>query len=725
MLESCVQMSSLRPLIVTVVFGHGVMGGAEQWLIDMIENRPANVAVEAILLGESADLERWLDESGLRRRTIVTGPAIFNIARSTVLLVRELRRRRPDVLVFNGIKAAVVGSPAAAVLGIASIWCKHDYVFDRSAGRAVSRLVDAVVATSRELILDVSTKRKVVVPPPYPGIPSSPAIARDFWTSRGIDLSRPTVAMIGRLVHYKGYDIAIKALASSRDWQLVIVGAEDISEPGYLQTLQSLASGLGVSDRVLFAGRVEHVKTSLAAFDAVAVLTTNRPTSRYTYEGFGLTVLEAFAAGVPVLATADVPAVDLARDAAIIVDGDSPSAVVEALGSVRSLTANALSAAERLRSAYGSAPQCAAEFFSELSRVAARPGVETCTSRPLSVVSTVLNEILTIDALLTDVLNELNADDEFIVVDGGSRDGTREAILMRAAADPRLQLLDESASGISAGRNEGVRAARHNSIAFTDSGCRPADGWLDGLRSGLSHADHPSLVTGTYRATSSSRWGLAQAVAHYPDTDEVRRRTPLVRTYGRLFGTKFSAPMCTGRSMAVTREAWAEAGGFPEELRTAEDVTFGRAIVKSGGIALIAADAEVEWEQRSSVAATAKMFYNYGLGGAKSGDPLLVSRDIARGIAYLALPLMLIKRPGLTGLAALAYLSLPISRARRRRARLGVYPMLPFALALKDLAKAIGCAVGLGQRPPNHQTREQPVGSTSDGPNREKRKLSD
>src|ERR1019366_6094840 len=233
----------------------------------------------------------------------------------------------------------------------------------------------------------------------------------------------------------------------------------------------------------------------LAAFDAVAVLTTNRPTSRYTYEGFGLTVLEAFAAGVPVLATADVPAVDLARGAAVIVEGGSPGAVVDALLSVRSLTANALSAAVRLRSAYGSAPQRAAEFFSELSRVAARPGVQTSASRPLSVVSTVLNEVLTIDDLLTDVLNQLDADDEFIVVDGGSRDGTREAVLVRATADPRLRLLDVPASGISAGRNEGVRAARHNSIAFTDAGCRPADGWLDGLRSGLSHADRPSLVT--------------------------------------------------------------------------------------------------------------------------------------------------------------------------------------------------------------------------------------
>jgi hypothetical protein len=58
MLESCAQMSKLRALSVTVVFGYEVLGGAEQWLIDVIENRPANVAVEAILLGESADLER-------------------------------------------------------------------------------------------------------------------------------------------------------------------------------------------------------------------------------------------------------------------------------------------------------------------------------------------------------------------------------------------------------------------------------------------------------------------------------------------------------------------------------------------------------------------------------------------------------------------------------------------------------------------------------------------
>jgi GT2 family glycosyltransferase len=64
---------------------------------------------------------------------------------------------------------------------------------------------------------------------------------------------------------------------------------------------------------------------------------------------------------------------------------------------------------------------------------------------------------------------------ELIVVDNGSRDGTR-AILERYGA--RLRVLEEPVRGAGAARNRGICEAAHPLVAFTDADCRVAAAWL-------------------------------------------------------------------------------------------------------------------------------------------------------------------------------------------------------------------------------------------------------
>jgi hypothetical protein len=103
-------------------------------------------------------------------------------------------------------------------------------------------------------------------------------------------------------------------------------------------------------------------------------------------------------------------------------------------------------------------------------------------------------------------------------------------------------------------------------------------------------------------------------------------------------------------------------------------------------------DAAVEWDQRSSLRSTARMYHRYGLGVAKSGDLRLQARDAARLAAYGVGPLLLLRRrsrrAAMTG--ALLYYSLPAWRGMRRGASPLAFAQIPLAMATKDLGKVTG-----------------------------------
>jgi hypothetical protein len=73
---------------------------------------------------------------------------------------------------------------------------------------------------------------------------------------------------------------------------------------------------------------------------------------------------------------------------------------------------------------------------------------------------------------------------EIIVVDGPSKDGTRQ-LLEDADRAARLRLVPQARlEGISAARNLGLSAARGEIVCFLDDDAVPAPSWLDGILSG-------------------------------------------------------------------------------------------------------------------------------------------------------------------------------------------------------------------------------------------------
>jgi len=177
----------------------------------------------------------------------------------------------------------------------------------------------------------------------------------------------PLLVTSGRLNPEKGFDVVLRALAQldggPRAPHLIVQGAGP-----QLQELQALARDLDLSGRVTFAGFVENPYAILKK--AALVVQASRR------EGFGNVLIEAMAAGVPVVAT-DCPVgprvILKGGQAGILVLPDDPKALAAAIRQV--LGDPVLSARLRASGPALSAPytvsRTVADFQTEFAALAA------------------------------------------------------------------------------------------------------------------------------------------------------------------------------------------------------------------------------------------------------------------------------------------------------------------------------------------------------------------
>ena len=106
--------------------------------------------------------------------------------------------------------------------------------------------------------------------------------------------NRPLLLFIGRLRHYKGVDVLIRAMRSVDDAHLLIVGDGPMR-----RDLQQLAGAQQLADRITFLGECTEPEALAARYAAQLFLlpSTNRA------EALGIVQLEAMACRLPVICT--------------------------------------------------------------------------------------------------------------------------------------------------------------------------------------------------------------------------------------------------------------------------------------------------------------------------------------------------------------------------------------------------------------------------------------
>ncbi len=166
----------------------------------------------------------------------------------------------------------------------------------------ILRSVDAILATSPAYVqtspfLRKLTERVHVIPlgiDPTPFSHPDPNTVSDIrrrWARNG---AGPVLLFVGRLRYYKGLDVLLDALVHIPDALLWVIGRGPMED-----AWQHRAKVLGLTGRVRFIGDVEEEQLPLyyAAADLFVLPATQRA------EAFGLVLVEAMMAGLPVIST--------------------------------------------------------------------------------------------------------------------------------------------------------------------------------------------------------------------------------------------------------------------------------------------------------------------------------------------------------------------------------------------------------------------------------------
>ncbi|HSB70241.1 MAG TPA: glycosyltransferase family 4 protein [Candidatus Methylomirabilis sp.] len=227
-------------------------------------------------------------------------------------LVRIFRAVRPDLVHTHLAKAGALGRVAARLTGVPlCVHTFHGHVLEGYFHPAVARIfgwierglarrTDRIVAISprlREDILAMGIGR----PEQVEVIPLGLDLARfrsgasaGLREAIGVARDTPLLGIVGRLVPIKDHPALFQALAlldgGDGAPHLVVVGDGERR-----QALERLASGLHLDSRIHFLGWRDDLEAILGELDVIICCSRN--------EGTPLALIEAMAAGVPVLST--------------------------------------------------------------------------------------------------------------------------------------------------------------------------------------------------------------------------------------------------------------------------------------------------------------------------------------------------------------------------------------------------------------------------------------
>lgn len=332
-------------------------GGIARWMAEVAKRyRPGSLIVSTGQFPESADVDEQfpnrIDRVAVPARRLRTIPGILMWSRRVAALARTTRA---EFVWCGNLKPASypakwalerTGVPFGVLLHGGDLLILQHQVqqspFKRRTARALLRSASVFVANSdwtRDLCLTVLWEIGVpITPDRVRTVPlgADPAFFRPNIDTAGVRErygldDRRWLLSVARLTRHKGIDTVLHAVARLRDaypdlGYLVAGSGDDLAR------LQELARELGVADRIRFLDRVPDRNLPALYNCAEIYLGVSRLMERRV-EGFGISLVEASACAVPVIAgrSGGIPAAVRDGETGLLVDAESPDAVAQAI----------------------------------------------------------------------------------------------------------------------------------------------------------------------------------------------------------------------------------------------------------------------------------------------------------------------------------------------------------------------------------------------------------
>ncbi len=270
-----------------------------------------------------------LDALGVPHRSVRCGPDVsVRMARD---VVRAIRAERPALVHTHLVHADAYGGLGARLLGIPSVSTRHNddryllgpfrYV-DRALARPARRLI--AISDAVRLFLERAGHDPAKLVTIRYGLDTLPSARSDPTPAEaGIPADVPLALAVGRLIAQKDHATLLRAFERVRlavpQAQLAILGSGPLESE-----TRALARELGLENAVTLPGRTD-IRDWLERADVFV------HSSRW--EGFGIVLLEAMLAGLPVVATrvSAVPEVVADGETGVLVEAGDAGALATAL----------------------------------------------------------------------------------------------------------------------------------------------------------------------------------------------------------------------------------------------------------------------------------------------------------------------------------------------------------------------------------------------------------
>jgi glycosyltransferase involved in cell wall biosynthesis len=320
---------------VGMFFNHAsIIGGGELSFIDLIDQLRNHTIVPVAFVPGQGEISDELHKRDIPVNCYPSPPIrfyTFPIVLFTLLkLTLFLHRYRLSIVHTNGARCMLYAGVAAAFNKIPVIWhirvLERDAVLDRFRAMLATKIISisAAVAQTMHPISKAQSKIRII----YNGINTQPLLeAPPSNLQQDLLLpALPVILAVGRLCEVKRFHILIEACKLLKDncppFTCLIIGQDAAAEKSYCKNLRSLPA-LYKLDNIIFGGWRLDIPSIMKSSTLLVVPSAS--------EGFGRIIVEAWACGLPVIAT------DVGGPGEIIQPGvngllvpvDSPEALAE------------------------------------------------------------------------------------------------------------------------------------------------------------------------------------------------------------------------------------------------------------------------------------------------------------------------------------------------------------------------------------------------------------